>query len=66
MSESINVNNSAKQVMVLDAISRRIEEADKITRIMKVNNAEVELFKRVLFFRDGTFPIREGSLCQRN
>jgi hypothetical protein len=55
MSESINVNNSAKQVMVLDAISRRIEEADKITRIMKVNNAEVGLFKRLLFFRSVLF-----------
>jgi hypothetical protein len=55
MSESINVNKSAKQVIVLNAISRRIEEDDKITRIMKVNNAEVELFMRVLFFRDRYF-----------
>lgn len=38
MSDSININESAKQFMVLDVISRRIEHADKIKRTMKMNN----------------------------
>ncbi len=37
--------------MVLDVISRRIEDADKIKRIMKMNNAEAaESFKAVSYF----------------
>jgi hypothetical protein len=55
MSESINVNESTKQFMVLDAISRRIEDADKLTRVIKVNNAEFELFKMTLYFKDRFF-----------
>ncbi len=55
MSESINVNKSAKQFVVLDAISRRIEDADKLTRVIKVNNAEFELFKMTLYFKDRFF-----------
>jgi hypothetical protein len=52
MPQNINVNKSAKQFTVLDAISRTIEDADKITNVMKMNNAEVELFKMTLCFRD--------------
>ena len=55
MYESINVNKSAKKFMVLDAIKWRIEDASKITRIMKVNTAEFELFKMTLYFRDRFF-----------
>jgi hypothetical protein len=36
--------------MVFDAISRRIEDVGKITRVIKVNNAEGELFNRTLVF----------------
>ncbi|MDP8888463.1 MAG: hypothetical protein M3M89_02390 [Thermoproteota archaeon] len=50
MSESINVNKSIKQFMVLDVISRRIEDADRIVRIMKMNNSEVESFKAGPYF----------------
>ncbi len=53
VSESINVKKSAKQTMVFDAISRRIEDVGKIARIIKMSNAaEVELFDRTLYFRD--------------
>jgi hypothetical protein len=52
MSESINVKKSAKRFMVFDAISRRIEDVGKIARIIKMSNAEVELFDRTLYFRD--------------
>jgi hypothetical protein len=55
ISESINVKRSAKQFMMFDAISRRIEDVGKITRVIKVNNAEVELFNRTLYFRDWFF-----------
>ncbi len=55
MSESINVRKSAKQFMVLDAVSRRIEDVDKLTRVIKVNNAEFELFKMTLYFKDPFF-----------
>ena len=55
MSESINVKKRAKHFMVFDAISRRIEDVGKITRVIKVNNAEVELFNRTLYFRDWFF-----------
>jgi hypothetical protein len=51
MSESINANKTAKQFIVLDAASRRIENADKITRAIRVNNAEFELFKMTLYFK---------------
>jgi len=51
MSESINVKKSAKHFMVFDAISRRIEDVGKITRVIKVNNAEHELFNRTLVFQ---------------
>jgi hypothetical protein len=51
MSESINnINESAGQFMVQDVISRRIEDADKIKRTMKMNNAEAtESFRAVSF-----------------
>jgi hypothetical protein len=51
MSESININESAGQFMVLDMISRRIEDADKIKRTIKISNAEpAESFKAVSYF----------------
>ena len=40
MSESININEGAGQFTVFDVISRRIEDADKIRRTLKMNNAE--------------------------
>ena len=52
MSESINVNNSAKQFKVLDTISRTIKDAYKIARVMKRNNTNAELFKMTLYFKD--------------
>lgn len=55
MSESINVRKSAKNFMVFDTISRRIEDVSKITRVIKVNDAEVELFNGTLYFRDRLF-----------
>jgi hypothetical protein len=39
MSESINANEGTGQFTVLDIISRRMEDADKIKRTMKMNNA---------------------------
>jgi hypothetical protein len=35
MSESINAKKSAKQFVVFDTISRRIEDVGKITRVNK-------------------------------
>lgn len=65
MYESINVNKSAKKFMVLDAITRRIEDASKITRIMKVNTAELELFKMTLYFRDRFFSNKRRVFVPR-
>jgi hypothetical protein len=60
MSESININESARQFMVLDVISRRIEDADKIKRTMKMNNAEAaEPFKAVSYFSYHFLPNKE-------
>jgi hypothetical protein len=51
MSESINIDESARQSMVLDVISKRIEDADNIKRTMKMNNAEAaEPLKAVSYF----------------
>ena len=51
MSESINMNESARQFMLFDVILRRIEDADKIKRTMKVSNAEAaESFKAGSYF----------------
>jgi hypothetical protein len=51
MSERININEITRQFMVLDVISRRIEDADKINRTMKMNNAEAaESFKAGSYF----------------
>ena len=48
MSENINANEGTGQFMVLEMISRRIEDDDKIKRTMKMNNAEAaESFKAV-------------------
>jgi hypothetical protein len=41
MSESINTNEGAGQFTVLNVISTRIEDADKIKRTLKMNNAEI-------------------------
>ena len=41
MSESNNTNEGAGQFTVLDVISRRIEDPDKIKRTLKMNNAEI-------------------------
>jgi hypothetical protein len=50
MSESINANEDTGQFMVLEMISRRIEDDDKIHRTVKMNNAEAaESFKGVSF-----------------
>jgi Zn-finger nucleic acid-binding protein len=51
--------------MVFDAISRRIEDVGKITRVIKVNNAEVELFNRTLYFRDRLFSNEKGLCAKR-
>lgn len=40
---------------MFDAISRRIEDVGKVTRVIKVNDAEVELFNGTLYFRDRLF-----------
>jgi hypothetical protein len=50
MSESNNTNEGAGQFTVLDVISRRIEDPDKIKRIENMSNAEAaESFKAVSF-----------------
>ena len=50
MSESINPNEGTGQFTVLDIISRRMEDADKIKRTMKMNNARAAgSFKGVSF-----------------
>jgi hypothetical protein len=50
MSESIHIKESARQFMVHDVISRRIEDADKIKRTMTINNTDVaESFKAVSY-----------------
>ena len=52
MSESINTNESIRHFMVLDVVSRRIEDVDKIKRTMKMKNAEAaESFKAGSYFR---------------
>jgi hypothetical protein len=58
MSESINnINESTRQFMVLDVTSRRIEDADKIKRTMKMNNAEAaESFIGVSYFNYHFLP----------
>lgn len=52
MSESNNTNEGVGQFTVLDVISRRIEDADKIKRTLKMNNAETaESFKADSIFK---------------
>jgi hypothetical protein len=52
MSESIHANERTRQFTVLDMISRRIEDADKIKRTVKMNNAEAAgSFKGGLIFK---------------
>ena len=59
MSESIKINESAGQFMVLDIFSRRIEDADKIKRTMKINNTEAaESFRAVSYFSYHFLPNR--------
>ena len=66
MSESININESAGQFIVLDVISRRIEDADKIKRTMKTNNAEAaELFKAGSYFSYDFLPIKRRVFMPR-
>ena len=43
MSENIKVTESPKHFMVLDAISRGVEDSGKIARVTKVSKAEVEM-----------------------
>jgi hypothetical protein len=67
MSESIHIKESARQFMLLDVISRRIEDADKIKRTMTINNAEAaESFKRshisVLF----SYRIKKSLYAKRS
>ena len=50
MSERINANGGTGQFAVLEMISRRIEDDNKIKITMKMNNAETaESFKGVSF-----------------
>ena len=50
MSESINANEGTGQFTVLEIISRRIEDDNKIKITMKMNNPEsAESFKGVSF-----------------
>lgn len=67
MSESINVNKIAKHFMVLDVISSRIEDADKIIRItnMNKNNSDAKLFKVALYFRDRFLPNKRRVFMPR-
>ncbi|HXG06564.1 MAG TPA: MarR family transcriptional regulator [Nitrososphaera sp.] len=43
MSENINVVDSPKHFMVLDAVSRGVEDAGKIARVTKTDKTEVEI-----------------------
>jgi hypothetical protein len=59
MSESINVNKTAKQCMALDVVSSTNEDANKIIRITNMNNSEVDLFRKInLCFRAQYFSKR--------
>jgi hypothetical protein len=51
MSESININESPKHLMVLDSISRGIEDAGKMSKVMKIDKAEVEIILNDLTFQ---------------
>jgi hypothetical protein len=67
MSESINnINESSGQFMVQDVISRRIEDADKIKRTMKINNAEAtESFRAVSFLSYHFLPNKRRVLMPK-
>jgi hypothetical protein len=43
MSESINVNESSKHFLLLDAVSKEIEDTGKMSKVMKIDKAEVEI-----------------------
>ena len=73
MSQGVRVNDSPNHFMVLDAISRGMNTADKISRVTRLHKSEVELIlndltvqrlvvqtKRKGFFRSKLlFPINE-------
>jgi hypothetical protein len=66
MSESICINESARQFMVLDMILMKIEDADKIKRTMKMDNAEAaESFKEDSYSVIISCRTKEESLCQK-
>jgi hypothetical protein len=59
MSERINASGGTGQFTVLEMISTRIEDDDKIKRTMKMNNAETaESFKGVSFLSYYFSPIK--------
>ncbi len=43
MSQNIKVTESPKHFMVLDAISRGVEDVGKISKVTKISKAEVEM-----------------------
>jgi transcription initiation factor IIE alpha subunit len=43
MSENIKVTESPRHFMVLDAISRGVNDAGKIAKVTKISKAEVEM-----------------------
>lgn len=51
MSENIKVVESPKHFMVLDAVSRGVEDAGKIAKVTKIDKAEVEMILNDLAFQ---------------
>ena len=43
MSSEVRINESPRHFMVLDAISRGIQDPNKIAKVLKINKEEVEL-----------------------
>ena len=51
MSSEVNIRESPNHFIVLDAISRGINNVDKISRVSKLNKSEVELIVNDLVFQ---------------
>jgi hypothetical protein len=51
MSNEVNIDHSPNHFIVLDAISRGINNIDKISRVSKLSKAEVELIVNDLIFQ---------------
>jgi hypothetical protein len=66
MSESINVNESSKHFLLLDAISREIEDTGKMSKVMKIDKAEVEIVLNGLTFQRLIIVEQKKGLFAKN